>query len=109
MSLRASSNYRYEPSLGIIFFEMCASEQLVRCMVSECALRNRAMVDGGTEGDVADLFGLYRTEVEEIAAKQHNSGFKNPIVRALHLAPPPPLPGREAPVRCGQLTDDQRG
>ena len=60
-------------------------------MVSECALRNRAMVDGENEGNVEELFGLYRTEVEEIAAAQHDSGFKNPIIRALDLAPPPSL------------------
>jgi hypothetical protein len=52
-------------------------------------LRNRARVDGQGDGSVEDLFGLYRTEVEEIAAQQYGSGFKNPIVRALDLAPPP--------------------
>ena len=91
MTLRASNNHLYEPSLGIVIFEMQDDEDLVHCMVSERALRNRALVDG-TEGDAEDLFGIYRTEVEGIAASQYNSGFKNPIVRALDLAPPPPLP-----------------
>ena len=50
------------------------------------------MVDVGIEGDVEELFRIYRSEVEEIAAEQYDSGFKNPIVRALDLAPPPPLP-----------------
>jgi hypothetical protein len=74
-----------------VLFEMRDDENLVHCMVSECALRNRARVDGEGDGSVEDLFGLYRTEVEGIAAKQHGSGCKNPIVRALDLAPPPPL------------------
>jgi hypothetical protein len=92
MTLGGANHHLYEPLLGVVLFEMRDDENLVHCMVSECALRNRAMVDGENEGNVEELFGLYRTEVEEIAAKQYGSGFKNPIVRALDLAPPPPLP-----------------
>jgi hypothetical protein len=92
MTLRASNHHLYEPLLGIVLFELRDNENLVHCMVSECALRNRARIDGQGDGSVEDLFGLYRTEVEEIGAQQYGSGFKNPIVRALDLAPPPPLP-----------------
>ena len=91
MTLRASNHHLYEPLLGIVLFEMRDDESLVHCMVSECALRNRARVDGQGDGSVEDLFGLYRTEVEEIAAQQYGSGFRNPIVRALDLAAPPLL------------------
>lgn len=91
MTLRASNHHLYEPLLGVVLFEMHDDENLVHCMVSECALRNRAMVDGENEGNVEDLFGIYRKEVEEIAAEQYESGYKSPIVRALDLVPPPPL------------------
>ena len=92
MTLQTSGRHLYEPLLGIVLFEMHEVGAVVHCMVSECALRNRALVDGENEGNVEELFGLYRIEVEEIAAEQYESGFKNPIVRALDLAPPPPLP-----------------
>ena len=89
MTLQTSGCHLYEPLLGIVLFEMHELEAVVHCMVSECALRNRAEIDGENEGDIEELFGLYRTEVEGIAAEQYDSGFKNPIVRALDLAPPP--------------------
>jgi hypothetical protein len=91
MTLQTSGRHLYEPLLGIVLFEMHDLQAVVHCMVSECALRNRALVDGGGEDSVEELFGLYRTEVEELAAAQYESGFKNPIVRALDLAPPPSL------------------
>jgi uncharacterized protein DUF1488 len=94
MTLHASSHRRYVPALRIIVFEMLDDEGVVQCMVSECALRNRAMVDGVAEGSPEELFDLYRTEVQEIAAEQYDRGLKNPIVRALDLAPPPSLPSR---------------
>ena len=92
MTLRASNHHLYEPLLGLVLSEMRDDETVVHCMVSECALRSRALVDGQKENNVEELFGFYRTEVEEIAATQYVRGFKNPIVRALDLAPPPPLP-----------------
>ena len=91
MTLQTSGRHLYEPLLGLVLFEMHDFEVVVHCMVSECALRNRALVDGDGEDSVEKLFVLYRTEVEEIAAAQYDSGFKNPIVRALDLAPPPSL------------------
>jgi hypothetical protein len=94
MALHASNHHLYEPVLRIVVFEMLDDDGVVQCMVSECALRNRAMVDGVEEGSPEELFDLYRTEVQEIAAEQCDSGFKNPIVRALDLAPPPSLPRR---------------
>ena len=92
MALRGAGRHLYEPHLGIVLFEMRDLEDVVHCMVSESALRSRALVDGENDGEIEELFWLYRDEVEEIAAAQYDSGFKNPIVRALDLAPPPPLP-----------------
>ena len=92
MALHASSHHLYEPVLGIVVLEMLDEDGVVKCMVSECALRNRAMVDGVEESSTEQLFDLYRPEVQEIAAQQYVRGFKNPIVRAPELAPPPPLP-----------------
>jgi Protein of unknown function (DUF1488) len=92
MSLQASGHHLYEPLLGIVLFEMRDEHGAVHCMVSECALRNRALVDGTDDGGVEDLFREYRSEVEAIAAQQYDCGFKDPMVRALDLAPPPPLP-----------------
>jgi hypothetical protein len=94
MSLQTCGHHLYEPLLGIVLFEMREDGDLVHCMVSECALRNRARVDGDVEDGVEALFRLYRTEVENIASQQYDCGFKSPIVRALDLAPPPPLPSR---------------
>lgn len=92
MSLQASGHHLYEPLLGIVLFEMRDEHSAVHCMVSECALRNRALVDGEPQDHIDDLFSAYRSEVEAIAAQQYDCGFKNPMVRALDLAPPPPLP-----------------
>ena len=92
MKLQTSGRHLYEPLLGIVLFEMRDKDQAVHCMVSECALRNRALVDGEPEDAVEDLFREYRSEVEAIAAQQYDIGFKNPIVRAFDLAQPPPLP-----------------
>jgi hypothetical protein len=64
MSLRACGHHLYEPLLGIVLFEMREDGDLVHCMVSECALRNRARVDGDAEDGVEALFQRYRTEVE---------------------------------------------
>jgi hypothetical protein len=91
MTLQTSGRHLYEPLLGLVLFEMHELGGVVHCMVSECALRNRALVDGDVEDSVEELFVLYRIEVEEIAAAQYGSGFKNPIVRALDLAAPPLL------------------
>jgi len=44
MSLRTCGHHLYEPLLGIVLFEMREDGDLVHCMVSECALRNRALV-----------------------------------------------------------------
>ena len=73
---------------------MLEDGDLVLCMISECAMRNRARVDVDSEYGVEALFQRYRTEVENIASQQYDCGFKSPIVRALDLAPPPPLPAR---------------
>ena len=94
MTLRACGHHLYEPLLGIVLFEMREDGDLVHCMVSECALRNRTRVDGDAEDGVEALFQRYRTEVENIASQQYDCGFKSPMVRALDLAPPPPLPTR---------------
>jgi Protein of unknown function (DUF1488) len=91
MKLQASGRHLYEPLLGIVLFEMRDKDDVVHCMVSECALRNRALVDGEPEDAVEDLFREYRSEVEAIAAQQYDIGFKNPIVRAFDLARPPSL------------------
>lgn len=91
MKLQASSRHLYEPLLGIVLFEMRDQDDVVHCMVSECALRNRALVDGEADHAVEDLFSEYRSEVEAIAAQQYDVGFKNPIVRAFDLARPPSL------------------
>jgi uncharacterized protein DUF1488 len=93
MTLQTSGRRLYEPLLGIVLFEMHDLWGVVHCMVSEGALRNRGLLDGDCEDSVEELFVLYRTEVEEIAAAQYDSGFKNPIVRALDLAPLPSLLG----------------
>ena len=98
MSLHASGHHLYEPLLGIVLFEMRDEDGLIHhCMVSECALRNRAMIDGEPQDQIDDLFSSYRREVEAIAAQQYECGFKDPIVRAVDLAPPPPLPGACGP------------
>jgi hypothetical protein len=91
MKLQASGRHLYEPLLGIVLFEMRDNDNVIHCMVSECALRNRALVDGESEVGVEDLFSEYRSEVEAIAARQYDTGFKNPIVRAFDLARPPSL------------------
>ena len=91
MTLQTSGRHLYEPLLGLLLFEMHDLGGAVHCMVSECALRNRALVDGDGEDSVEELFVLYRAEAEEIGAAQYDSGFKNPIARALDLAPPPSL------------------
>ena len=91
MSLQTCGHHLYEPLLGIVLFEMREDGDL---MVSECALRNRARVDGDADDGVEELFRLYRTEIENIASQQYDCGFKSPVVRALDLAPPPPLPSR---------------
>jgi hypothetical protein len=91
MKLQTSGRHLYEPLLGIVLFEMRDKDQVVHCMVSECALRNRALVDGEPEDAVEDLFSEYSGEVEAIAAQQYDTGIKNPIVRAFDLARPPSL------------------
>ena len=92
MTLRPTDNHLFEPLLGIVLFEMRDESGAVHCMVSECALRNRAMVDGDDECHVDELFSRYRAQVEELASHQYVMGIRNPIVRALDLAPPPPVP-----------------
>jgi hypothetical protein len=52
MSLQTCGHHLYEPLLGIVLFEMREDGDLVHCMVSECALRNRARVDGAAEDGV---------------------------------------------------------
>jgi hypothetical protein len=89
MKLQASGRHLYEPLLGIVLFEMRDKDRIIHCMVSECALRNRALVDGEPDHPVEDLFSEYRSEVEAIAEQQYDVGFKNPIVRASDLARPP--------------------
>ena len=89
MRLQTSGRHLYEPLLGIVLFEMRDKDDVVHCMVSECALRNRALVDGEADDAVEDLFREYRSEVEAIADQQYDIGYKNPIIRALDLAPPP--------------------
>ena len=91
MRLQTSGRHLYEPLLGIVLFEMRDKDDAVHCMVSECALRNRALVDGEADYAVEDLFREYRSEVEAIADQQYDIGYKNPIIRALDLAPPPPF------------------
>jgi Protein of unknown function (DUF1488) len=94
MSLQSSGHHLYEPLLGIVLFKMRDDGGLVHhCMVSECALRNRALVDGEPQDLIDDLFNSYRREVEAIAAQQYECGFNSPMVRAIDLAPPTPLPG----------------
>jgi hypothetical protein len=90
MKLQASGRHLYEPLLGIVLFEMRDKDDVVHCMVSECALRKRALVDGEADDTVEELFSEYRSEVEAIAERQYDVGFKTPIVRAVDLAPPPP-------------------
>jgi hypothetical protein len=92
MKLQTSGRRLYEPLLGIVMFEMRHENEVIHCMVSECALRNRALADGELDGGVEDMFNEYQDEIEAIAAQQYDTGFRNPIVRALDLAPPPPLP-----------------
>ena len=88
MTLQTAGHHLYEPLLGIVLFEMRDERDVVHCMVSECALRNRAQLDGEADNEVEDLFRFYRSEVETIASRQFGCGFKNPIVRTLDLAPP---------------------
>jgi hypothetical protein len=83
MSLQSSGHHLYEP-LGIMLLKMRDDGGLVHhCMVSECALRNRALVDGEPQDQIDDLFNSYRREVEAIAAQQYECGFNSPMVRAI--------------------------
>ncbi len=92
MTLRSTDNQLFEPLLGIVLFEMRDASDPVHCMVSECALRSRAMIDGDDQCRADELFTRYRAQVEEVASHQYVTGIRNPIVRALDLAPPPPVP-----------------
>ena len=62
---------------------------VVHCMVSEYALRHRALADSVDEEGVGTLFRLYRGEVEALASQQYESGSMDPIARAFDLAAPP--------------------
>ena len=92
MTLHPTDNHLFEPLLGIVLFEMRDESDPVHCMVSECALRSRAMIDGHDQCRADELFNRYRAQVEEVASHQYVTGIRNPIVRALDLAPPPPVP-----------------
>ena len=72
--------------MGLVLFEM-REREVVHCMVSECALRNCAQLDGEADNEVENLFFFYQRKVETIASRQFGCGFKNPIVRTLDLAP----------------------
>ena len=60
MKLQPSGRHLYEPLLGIVLFEMRDEDEVIHCMVSECALRNRALVDGERDSGVEDLFTEYQ-------------------------------------------------
>ena len=92
MTLRPTDNHLFEPLLGFVLFEMRDASDPVHCMVSECALRSRALVDGDDQCRADELFNRYRAQVEEVASHQYETGIRSPIVRALDLAPPPPVP-----------------
>lgn len=94
MPLTASNDpCLYEPLLGIVHFKMPDGPHTVHCMVSETALRNRAARADRIQ-EVEELFEIYRTQVESLAATEYGRGVVSPIVRATDLAPPPPLPPR---------------
>lgn len=92
MALQACDAHRYEPRIGIVMFEMLDGPDVVYCMVSECALRNRAMTDGAQEETAEALFQRYGGEVAAIAAQQYRNGINNPMLRSIDLVPPQPLP-----------------
>lgn len=48
--------------------------------------------------EVEELFSFYRSEADTIASRQFDCGFKNPIVRALDVAPPPRSPAFRSPI-----------
>lgn len=93
----SNGSYFYEPQLGILHFQMHDGEHIVHCMVSDIALRNRAEVSGLPQEKVDELFEVYRSEVEALAARQYDRGAQSPIVRVADLTPPPPLPARKKP------------
>ena len=58
MTLESSARHLYEPILGIVLFAMRDQSKVVHCMVSECALRHRAIADRADEEAVETLFPL---------------------------------------------------
>ena len=55
MTLYTAGHLLYEPLLGLVLFEMRDERDVVHCIVSECALRNSAQLDGETDNEVEDL------------------------------------------------------
>ena len=55
--------------MGLVLFEM-REREVVHCMVSECALRNCAQLDGEADNEVENLFFFYQRKVETIASRQ---------------------------------------
>ncbi len=89
--------FQYDPQLGIFRFTMQDGSTAVPCMVTEIALRLRAGGDNTFVETPEELFLRYRFEVEALAAQLHEQGQPSPIVRAVDLVRPPPLPGRVRP------------
>ena len=92
---------RFEPLTGVVQFEMFDGTEIVHCMVTEAALRNRAAtMESGSGPDVESLLRSYWPEIERLAAAQYERGIANPVIRSLDLVPPPPLP-KAIPTAAG--------
>ena len=105
MALKAGEflTLRFEPLTGVVQFEMSDGAEIVHCMATEAALRNRAAMESGSRPDVDSLFRSYWPEIERLAAAQYERGIANPVIRSLDLVPPPPLP-KAIPTAAGPTT-----
>jgi hypothetical protein len=92
LTVGQDSTLRFEPLTGVVQFEMRDRAEIVHCMVTEAALRNRAARESVSGLGVEALFHAYWPEIEKLATAQYARGIANPVIRSLDLAPPPPLP-----------------
>ena len=95
----SDDQFQYDPQLSLFRFTMQDELTAVHCMVTEFALRLRAVADNIFVDTAEALFLRYRFEVEARAAQLYKQGQLSPIVRAVDLVRPPPLPARVQPLR----------
>jgi hypothetical protein len=70
---------------GNYAFFMFNNEALIWCKVTAFYLLGRASAQGIIENSLEALFGVYRSDVEEIASIQFDSGNYSPWVTAANL------------------------